>query len=141
MGYSAKTWPFDKFSVFSDKPPTTNEPDVRKIPRSIRDQLNKIANEIIGYDPNTGQPIKRGCHSCGAQTTGTKSGDWIPDHHPAVAIVKLFWKQFALEFPNRPPFWALLPYCKRCSDLQMRRIRDIKNLYKKWWNKPCTRHF
>jgi len=141
LGYSAETWPFDKFSVFSDKPPTTNEPDVRKIPRSIRDQVNKIANEIIGYDPNTGQPIKRGCHSCGAQTPGTKSGDWIPDHHPAVAIVKLFWKQFALEFPNRPPFWALLPYCKRCSDLQMRRIRDIKNLYKKWWNKPCTRHF
>lgn len=95
--------------------------------------------KFIRYDPNTGQPIRRRCHSCGAQTPGTESGDWVPDHHPAVAIVKLFWKQFVKEFSNRPLLWVLLPHCKRYSNLQRHRINTIKNLYKVWWNKPCTR--
>ena len=44
-----------------------------------------------------------GCHTCGAPTPGTKSGNWIPDHQPPSALNPA-------ELPQR-----LYPQCLACS--------------------------
>jgi hypothetical protein len=54
-----------------------------------------------------------GCHTCGATTPGTKSGNWIGDHQPASAI-------------NPGPNARLLPHCRACSARQGSEVRDAK---------------
>ncbi len=49
---------------------------------------------------------KFGCHSCGATTPGTKSGNWIGDHQNPTA----------LNPPGTLQFY--FPHCKKCSTAQ-----------------------
>ncbi|WP_409347753.1 Hint domain-containing protein [Luteipulveratus flavus] len=55
-----------------------------------------------------------GCHRCGATTSGTKSGNFVPDHQPASAV--------------NPPGAAqrLYPHCITCSRVQGGVIRSLK---------------
>ena len=46
---------------------------------------------------------RTGCHTCGAKTPGTKSGNWVTDHQPPKALGK----------PK-----ALKPHCMTCSRRQ-----------------------
>jgi RHS repeat-associated protein len=46
-----------------------------------------------------------GCHSCGASTPGTRSGNWVGDHQPPTALAD-----------GRPQ--ALYPQCLSCSNRQ-----------------------
>lgn len=132
LGYTAKTWPENKLSL---NPPKTTEPNSDRLPRQIRDQVNALANQI---DPATEK--KRGCHSCGAQNPGTKSGDWIPDHFPAVALARAEFEIFGVSIGTRTvPEWYLLPHCQTCSDKQGPKIRSIKRLIRVV-RKECTRN-
>lgn len=64
-----------------------------KITQGERDQLNPIGNES-------------GCHSCGASSPGTKSGNWIGDHQPVSRTVPAGTPQ------------VLYPHCQACSNAQ-----------------------
>ncbi len=64
-----------------------------KILQSEREQLNPIGNES-------------GCHSCGATSPGTKSGNWIGDHQPVSRTVPAGTPQ------------VLYPHCQACSNAQ-----------------------
>jgi hypothetical protein len=64
-----------------------------KILQSERDQLNPIGNQS-------------GCHSCGAASPGTKSGNWIGDHQPVSRMVPAGTPQ------------VLYPHCQACSNTQ-----------------------
>jgi hypothetical protein len=132
LGYTAKTWPKNKLSL---NPPKTTEPDTRKIPRKIRDQVNALANQII--DEKTRK--KRGCHSCGAQTPGTEDGDWIPDHFPAVKLARAEFEILGgiIISIRLVPDWYLLPHCINCSRRQGGNIRSIKRWVKNE-TKECT---
>ena len=59
---------------------------------------------------------KTGCHTCGATTPGTKSGNFVPDHQPATALN-----------PSGNP-QRLLPHCIHCSRQQgleiARKLKD-----------------
>ncbi|GAA1510800.1 RHS repeat-associated core domain-containing protein [Nocardioides humi] len=63
-----------------------------KITQSERDALNPIGDAY-------------GCHSCGATTPGTKSGNWIGDHQPP--------SRMAGGGPQ-----VLYPHCQTCSNAQ-----------------------
>jgi hypothetical protein len=54
------------------------------------------------------QPIgdANGCHSCGATTSGTKSGNWVGDHQPVSSGVPAGTPQ------------VLYPHCITCSNTQ-----------------------
>jgi len=74
---------------------------------------------------------KRGCHSCGAQTPGTESGDWIPDHVPPIAlaeveIIRFWFFKIRLPYKIHPTEWYLLPHCKFCSNRQGWRVKYIR---------------
>jgi uncharacterized protein RhaS with RHS repeats len=49
---------------------------------------------------------KTGCHTCGAETPGTKSGNWVPDHQPPSS-----------QNPEGAP-QRLYPHCLQCSRTQ-----------------------
>ena len=49
---------------------------------------------------------ENGCHTCGAKSPGTKTGNWVPDHQPASAIIPAGTAQ------------VLLPHCIGCSRKQ-----------------------
>ncbi|MFD3446720.1 DNRLRE domain-containing protein [Microbacteriaceae bacterium 4G12] len=55
---------------------------------------------------------KYGCHSCGAKRSGTKSGNYIPDHQPPNSIAG-----------NRKQ--RLYPHCSACSRKQGGRLGSI----------------
>ncbi len=55
----------------------------------------------------------RGCHSCGAPTPGTESGNWIPDHQPPTALL-----------PPSPLMQQLFPHCATCSARQGGAVRQ-----------------
>jgi len=78
----------------------------RNFSKEVRDKINKI-----GYET--------GCHTCGTKTPGTKSGNFIPDHQPANALV-----------PDGTP-QKLFPHCKNCSSSQGGTISAIKRKQKK----------
>jgi len=61
--------------------------------KAERDKINEIGD-------------KHGCHTCGAPTSGRKSGNWTPDHQPVSKMV-----------PDGTP-QVLLPHCKTCSATQ-----------------------
>ncbi|MFE0646127.1 DNRLRE domain-containing protein [Streptomyces sp. NPDC058877] len=69
--------------------------------RSIRSKINMLGN-------------KYGCHRCGTKKPGTRSGNWIPDHWPAVSI-NLRWGGKLKT--------VLLPHCNACSTLQRDKLR------------------
>ncbi|MEG3148338.1 RHS repeat-associated core domain-containing protein [Sphingomonas sp. ZT3P38] len=48
----------------------------------------------------------RGCHTCGARTPGTRSGNWIPDHQQSTALKPAGASQ------------RLYPHCDACSRRQ-----------------------
>jgi hypothetical protein len=64
-----------------------------KITQAERNALNPIGDAS-------------GCHSCGAGTPGTKSGNWIGDHQPVSRTVT----------PGTPQ--VLYPHCQVCSNNQ-----------------------
>ena len=64
-----------------------------KITQAERDLLNPIGDAT-------------GCHSCGATTPGTKSGNWIGDHRPVSRTVTAGTPQ------------VLYPHCQACSNDQ-----------------------
>jgi len=64
-----------------------------RITQAERDLLNPIGDA-------------HGCHSCGAPTAGTKSGNWIGDHQPVSRTVP----------PGTPQ--VLYPQCQACSNDQ-----------------------
>jgi hypothetical protein len=64
-----------------------------KITQAERDALNPIGERF-------------GCHSCGARSPGTKSGNWIGDHQPVSRTVP----------PGTPQ--RLFPHCQACSNEQ-----------------------
>ena len=55
-----------------------------------------------------------GCHTCGATTPGTKSGNWIGDHQPSTA----------LNQPGNPQVYK--PQCLGCSQRQGGQVRAAK---------------
>ena len=55
-----------------------------------------------------------GCHTCGATTPGTKSGNWVGDHQPSTA----------LNPPGSPQVYK--PQCVRCSWRQGGHVRAAK---------------
>ena len=63
------------------------------ITQAERDALNPIGDES-------------GCHSCGATSPGTKSGNWVGDHQPVSRMVP----------PGTPQ--VLFPQCLACSNEQ-----------------------
>lgn len=63
----------------------------RDFTRPQRDELNVIMSET-------------GCHRCGTRVPGTKRGDAIPDHQPALSI--------------GPEPYRLYPHCLTCSKTQ-----------------------
>ena len=65
----------------------------RSFSTQTRNQINNIGNEF-------------GCHTCGADSPGTKSGNWIPDHQPPTALN-----------PQGNP-QKLFPHCSTCSHSQ-----------------------
>lgn len=64
-----------------------------RITQAERTQLNPIGDQY-------------GCHSCGATSPGTKSGNWIGDHQPVSRTVPPDTRQ------------VLYPYCQACSNAQ-----------------------
>ncbi|NJP35694.1 hypothetical protein HCJ94_27960 [Micromonospora sp. HSS6-12] len=54
-----------------------------------------------------------GCHVCGATTSGTRSGGWIPDHQPATAAVA----------PGTPQ--TAYPHCLPCARQQGGIVRQL----------------
>lgn len=60
---------------------------------SERDKVNGIGNAT-------------GCHTCGAPTPGTKSGNWVPDHQPPTSQNPTGGQQ------------RLYPHCLKCSRTQ-----------------------
>lgn len=64
-----------------------------KITQAERNQLNPFGDRY-------------GCHSCGAPSPGTKSGNWIGDHQPVSRTVP----------PGTPQ--RLFPHCQTCSNEQ-----------------------
>jgi len=60
-----------------------------------KSNLLENCSDVIGSDT--------GCHSCGATSPGTKSGNWVPDHQPVSA----------LNSANAPQ--QLYPQCLSCS--------------------------
>jgi RHS repeat-associated protein len=63
-----------------------------RITTAERAQVNQLGNAS-------------GCHSCGASTPGTSSGNWVGDHQPPTALAN-----------GRPQ--ALYPQCLSCSNRQ-----------------------
>jgi RHS repeat-associated protein len=61
--------------------------------QSVRAPINNIGNKF-------------GCHSCGASSPGTKSGNWVPDHQPVTSLN-------VNGLPQR-----LYPQCISCSRQQ-----------------------
>lgn len=73
---------------------------------SERNSLNRIGSAT-------------GCHTCGATTSGTKSGNFVGDHQPVSA----------LNFGGLPQ--SLYPQCLGCSRIQGGQTASIlKNLRK-----------
>ena len=64
-----------------------------------RSEINRIGN-------------KYGCHTCGAKTPGTKSGNWIPDHQ----------NPNGLNPKNKAQ--RLYPHCQTCSRRQGGEVRS-----------------
>ncbi len=64
--------------------------------------------KITTAERNALNPIgdASGCHSCGATTPGTKSGNWIGDHQPVSRTVGPGTHQ------------VLYPHCQSCSNTQ-----------------------
>jgi hypothetical protein len=58
---------------------------------------------------------KHGCHTCGAKSPGTKSGNWVGDHWPPRAMKA--W------FPNVK--FTFRPQCLPCSKSQGGKIRAL----------------
>lgn len=63
-----------------------------------RGQVNDIGNAT-------------GCHTCGANSPGTKSGNWVPDHQPPSSLN-----------PSGQP-QRLYPHCLNCSRTQGGQVR------------------
>ena len=72
--------------------------------KELKEQQDKI-NEIGNRD---------GCHTCGTNDPGTKSGNWIGDHQDPTKLN-----------PECKP-QRYYPQCKRCSDVQGGRLRWLK---------------
>ncbi|HEX4157002.1 MAG TPA: hypothetical protein VHY79_00880 [Rhizomicrobium sp.] len=83
-GFALRPGPFAKESVPASGPGVT---------RSEQETIDEIG-------------AKRGCHTCGTQTSGMKDGHWIGDHQPPTRL-NLF---------GRPQ--NLYPQCLRCSQIQ-----------------------
>ena len=56
-----------------------------------------------------------GCHTCGARTPGTKSGNWVGDHQPPTA----------LNPEGKPQVYK--PQCIECSRRQGGEVRTEKS--------------
>lgn len=71
------------------------------VPSSVRDRITTGERKLLN-------PIgdASGCHSCGASSAGTKSGNWIGDHQPVSRTV-----------PDGTP-QVLFPQCQSCSNQQ-----------------------
>jgi len=55
---------------------------------------------------------QNGCHTCGATSPGTKSGNWVGDHQPPTALAK----------PGQAQ--RLYPQCLKCSRIQGGQVRQ-----------------
>ncbi|MFC4853959.1 DNRLRE domain-containing protein [Actinophytocola glycyrrhizae] len=66
----------------------------------VRDLINDAGN-------------KYGCHTCGAASSGNKSGNWIPDHQPPTALVP----------PGTPQ--TAYPHCSGCARSQGGMVRQL----------------
>jgi hypothetical protein len=64
-----------------------------------------------------------GCHTCGATTPGTKSGNWVGDHQPSTA----------LNAAGEPQVYK--PQCLQCSRRQGGHVASALKKAKKW-NQP-----
>ena len=63
--------------------------------------------------------LRRGCHTCGTRSPGTKGRNFIPDHQVVSAINE----------PGSPQI--LLPHCIRCSREQGLAVANIRRLARK----------
>jgi RHS repeat-associated protein len=71
-----------------------------RLNKADRQALNNIGNQY-------------GCHSCGARTAGTKSGNWVGDHQPVTALNT-----------KGEPQW-LYPHCIGCSNQQGGQVSNL----------------
>jgi len=53
------------------------------------------------------------CHTCGATSPGTRSGNWVGDHQPPTALTP----------PGQPQ--TLYPQCLTCSRIQGGQVRQL----------------
>jgi RHS repeat-associated protein len=74
----------------------------------------------FGPRPTSGERQKvndrgntEGCMTCGAKTSGTASGNWIPNHVPPTS----------LKMPGEPQY--LGPHCRNCSNKQGGWLRQL----------------
>ena len=74
--------------------------EARDFTKTERNKINDIGKET-------------GCHTCGSKNSGTKSGNFVPDHQPASAIV-----------PKGTP-QQLYPQCINCSRAQGGQIKNL----------------
>lgn len=72
-----------------------------RITKKEQDEINDIGD-------------KHGCHSCGAESPGTKSGNWVGDHQPPSKLNPEGKAQ------------RLYPHCLRCSKSQGGQVRHKK---------------
>ncbi|MGW8436126.1 RHS repeat-associated core domain-containing protein [Nocardiopsis sp. NPDC055879] len=76
----------------------------------VRDLVNESGN-------------RWGCHTCGARTSGLKSGNWVPDHMPPTSLVS----------PGTPQ--TAFPHCGTCY---RRQGNAVRNLLKEWMNRGMS---
>jgi RHS repeat-associated protein len=74
----------------------------RDFTQGERDAINEIGDDT-------------GCHTCGTDDPGTKSGNWVLDHQPSSG----------LNTDNRPQ--RLYPHCLKCSRTQGGQVRGAKS--------------